>query len=101
MRVRMETAAGFQAFSSIFASPNSWVIQEASLDSVTSSKDNICAAAWATSSQRDAGSPEIVNTAIRYNPTNGLRRRYWGHKDCDRDREPTRGSFARAIGSHA
>src|SRR3984957_19445087 len=64
MRVRIETAAGFQAFSGIFSSPNSSAIQEASLDSVTSSNRNSCAAACATSSHRDAGSPEIVSSAI-------------------------------------
>src|SRR5260221_5325960 len=64
MRARIETTAVFHARSGIGASPNSSVIHWARRVSVTSSKPNKRAAPCATSSHRDAGSPEIVNKAI-------------------------------------
>src|ERR1700735_295151 len=65
-RARMETTADFHARSGTGASPNSSVIQVCRRVSVISSKFNKRAAPCAASSHREAGSPEIVNNAIRY-----------------------------------
>src|SRR5580704_10790397 len=72
MRARMETTAGFQARSGTGASPNSSAIHCWRRVSVTSSKRKSWAAPWATSSHREAGSPEIVSNAIRYISQNSL-----------------------------
>ncbi len=65
-RASTATAAGAHARAGSGVSPNSSVIHWARRVSVTSSKFRSCATACATSSQRDAGSPEIVSNAIRY-----------------------------------
>src|SRR5438105_445959 len=63
----MEATAGLHACSEILASPNSSAIHWATRASVISSNRSSWAAPCATSSHRDAGSPEIVSNAIRYN----------------------------------